>query len=207
MFVLSIDVGLIHLGLSFADVNDDGTLLEIFWVDLIDITTYTHRKSGKISRESQECPLYHTRTISDWVDHFIHENKPFFEEADVILVERQPPNGLTAVEQLIFSKFRAKTHLISPRNVHSYFNLTSFDYDQRKVYSEKIASRHIPDYLADQMTMYDRFHDIADSVCILIYWCNKRKKAHDIDERRRRHFGIFHEDGLTTFEKLERFRY
>ena len=38
MIVLSIDVGLVHFGFSLAEVRDDGTLLEVFWVDLIDIT-------------------------------------------------------------------------------------------------------------------------------------------------------------------------
>jgi len=201
MIVLSIDVGLIHFGLSLSEVRDDGTLLEVFWVDLIDITTYTHRNKKEI------CDMYHTKTISDWVDHMLHENLPFFEKADVILIERQPPMGLVAVEQLIFSKYRNKTHLVSPRNVHSYFNLTQFDYDQRKIYSEKIAFSYIPEYLYDHLLTFDRFHDVADSICILIYWCNKKKKAYEVSERRKRHAEFFHIDGLTTFEKLERFRY
>lgn len=201
MIVLSIDVGLIHFGLSLAEVREDGTLLEVFWTDLIDITAYTHRNKKEV------CGMYHTKTMSDWVDHLIHEYRLFFEKADVILIERQPPMGLVAIEQLIFSKFRNKTHLISPRNVHSYFNIGKFDYEQRKIYSEKIAFPHIPDYLYDHLLTFDRFHDVADSICILIYWCNKQKKAYEVSERRKRHAEIFHLDGLTTFEKLERFRY
>lgn len=201
MIVLSIDVGIIHFGMSLADVNDDGTLVEVFWVDLIDITKFTHRNKEIV------CSLYHTKTISDWVDHLIQENKPFFDKADVILIERQPPLGLVSIEQLIFSKFRSKTHLISPRNVHSYFNISGFDYDQRKIYSERIAFPHIPENLVEQIGYYDRFHDIADSICILLYWCNKKRKAYEISERRRRHSEIFNVDGLNVFEKLERFRY
>lgn len=201
MIVLSIDVGLIHLGFSLAEVREDGTLIEVFWVDLIDITAYTHRNKKEV------CGMYHTKTMADWVEHLIHEYHMFFDKADVILIERQPPMGLIAIEQLIFSKFRNKTHLISPRNVHSYFNLGKFDYEQRKIYSEKIAFTHIPEYLYDHLLTFDRFHDVADSICILIYWCNKQKKAYEVSERRKRHSEIFHLDGLSTFEKLERFRY
>jgi hypothetical protein len=47
----------------------------------------------------------------------------FFEMADFILIERQPPMGLTAVEQLIFSRWRDKAILVHPRSMHKYFNI------------------------------------------------------------------------------------
>ena len=199
---MSIDVGLIHLGISMANVKNDGVLLDIYKIELIDITQFTHRNDKK------ECKLQHTKTMSDWVDHLIQENQELFDQSDLILIERQPPSGLIAVEQLIFSKFRSKTYLVSPRNVHSYLNLTQLDYDQRKVYSEKIAYSFLSEEQRKQILRYDRFHDIADSICIILYWCNKHKKEYEIEERRRRHReALCNVDGLNVFEKLEKFRY
>lgn len=199
---MSIDVGIIHFGISMANVRDDGILLDVYKIELIDITQYTHRNDKK------ECKLQHTKTMADWVDHLIQENQELFDQADLILVERQPPSGLIAIEQLIFSKFRAKTYLVSPRNVHSYLSLTSFDYDKRKVYSERIAYSYLSEEQRKQILLYDRFHDIADSICMLLYWCNKHKNEYEIEERKRRHReALCKVDGLNVFEKLERFRY
>jgi hypothetical protein len=198
MIVFSIDVGIVHLGISLANVKEDGTLEDVFWVDLINLTTYTDGKC--------KCPLQHTKTMTDWVEHFIQDHMCYFEQADVILIERQPPTGLVAIEQLIFSKFRLKTNLISPRNVHHHFKITSLDYDGRKHRSVEIARSHIPEHLHGRMDTFDRLHDVADSICILLYWCSEQKKLYKKRERLRQYQEATLEDGMSVFEKLESFR-
>jgi len=198
MQVMAIDIGIHHLGISITSLRDDFTFDEIIWIDNIDITNYTH---NKVSRK--ECTLYHTKTCSDWIDHVHQENRLFFEKVDIILIERQPPCGLVAIEQLLFKMYRHKTHLIHPRNVHTYLNLTRCDYDERKRLSEKIAARFLPPNLLEQLPIYDRTHDIADSICIMLYWRNKKETEY----RREQHRKVCDKKFKNVFEKLESFRY
>jgi hypothetical protein len=198
--VLSIDVGVIHLGISVSILNHDYTLKDIIWVDNIDITSYEHRSCSQ-----KDCTLYHTRMFSDWIDHMCQENKIFFDCADYILIEKQPPVGFVVVEQLLFHKYRNKTVIISPRSVHNYLNIGSFDYESRKHLSEKIADRVLPPHLIEQTMMYDRRHDISDSICILLYFMNKKQTEWKRKEMRKN----LHkdQDGLDVFEKLELYRF
>jgi hypothetical protein len=196
--VLSIDIGIHHLGLSMTTLTTDYSFKEIIWVDVIDITDYKHKH---VSRE--DCKLYHTKTFSDWIDHVHQENQIFFESADVILLERQPPGGINAVEQLLFKMYRNKTHLIHPRNVHSYLNIGHVDYDTRKIYSVKIASRFLPESLLEQTTYYDRSHDIADSICIMLYWRDKKQK----EWKREQHILKCSVEYKDVYLKLETFRF
>ena len=203
MMVLSIDIGVIHLGLSLMSIQSDYSLKAVEWIDLIDITKYQHH-----SVSAKDCTLYHTRTMSDWLTHTIQENRIFFEEADVILLERQPPmSPFIAIEQLIFSKYRNKTYLISPKNVHTYLRISHLTYDERKIYSVKIASKYLPSRYIEQLAQYDRPHDIADSICIFLYWRDKKEKEYERQERIKQFAMIKDMDGLDVFEKLERFRY
>ena len=198
--VLSIDVGVIHLGISVSILNHDYTLKEVIWVDNIDITSYQHR-----SCSPKECKLYHTKMFSDWIEHMCQENQIFFDRADYILIEKQPPLGFVVVEQLLFSKYRNKTIIISPRSVHKYLNIGSFDYEIRKQLSDKIADRVLPLHLLDQTMMYDRKHDISDSICILLYFMNKKQTEWKRNEMKKNL--TRNQDGLDVFQRLELFRF
>jgi hypothetical protein len=200
--VLSIDVGIIHLGISVSLLNKDYTLKEILWVDNIDITDYKHTKC-LIS----ECKLHHTKTFSDWIEHVINENKEYFDNSDIILIEKQPPFGFVVVEQLIFSKYRNKTKIISPNSVHKYFNFSGLDYDKRKEFSIKIADRFLSEKLIEKTKSFDRRHDISDSICIMLYFIKKKQEEYKKIQRRIELEAIKDTDGVNVFQKLETFRY
>lgn len=198
--IMTIDIGVIHLGICVSEVAEDFASHEIIWVDLIDITNYRHS-----AVKTSECTLYHTRNFADWVEHFLQENKPFFDAAELILIEKQPPMGFVVIEQLIFSKFRHKTQLVNPRQMLAYFNLSHLEYDKRKEYVVKIADRELPDHLREQTFFYDRRHDIADCVCILIYYI--RRKAEEWKRKKRRENLTRDMSGMTVMDKLELFRF
>jgi len=158
-------------------------MIEIIWIDLINITEFIHRWGP----DKNNCTLHHTKTFCDWMNHTYQENMEFFETADFILVERQPPVGFVVIEQLIFSRWREKTILVHPRSMHKYFNIGQYDYEQRKIYVEKIARMNMKDQaLLDQLGYYNRAHDIADSICIMIYWTRKKSQEYKQKESRRR---------------------
>jgi hypothetical protein len=181
--VLSIDIGVLHLGISLTLLDEEYNLVEIIWIDLIDITKFDHKWGPK----KENCQLYHTKTFCDWLNHTYQENMDFFDKADFILVERQPPMGFVVIEQLILSRWRDKTILISPNSMHKYFNIGYYDYEKRKEYTEKIAKMNISDpSLLEQLECYDRSHDIADSVCIMLYWINKKQNEYKEEKKRQR---------------------
>jgi hypothetical protein len=154
--------------------------------------------------------------MCDWIEHIIQEYFSVFSTSDVILVERQPPTSpFIAIEQLIFSKYRDKTQLIAPQIVHSFFSISYLTYDDRKKYSEKIAKCFLKSILEEEemkkyekkVEMYDRYHDISDSICIFLYWKQKRDKQL-LQEKRRKQMELLKDlNGLSVIEKLERFRY
>jgi hypothetical protein len=112
------------------------------------------------------------------------DNQQFFDMADYILIEKQPPMGFVVIEQLIFNKFRSKANLINPINVHTYLNMGGLDYEQRKIKSQQIALKLLTDPdLCQQITFYHRQHDICDSLCMLLYWLHK--KTEELDKQRR----------------------
>lgn len=198
--ILSIDVGVIHFGISLSILNEDFTLKEIIAVDNIDITKYKHTKCS-----IDKCTLYHTKTFYDWIEHTIQENKEYFEDSDIIIIEKQPPQGFVVVEQLIFSKYRKKTSIISPQSVHKFLNFFDLDYDKRKELSIKIADRYLSSELIERTKTFDRRHDISDSICMLLYFINKKQEEYKKVQRYSRMTRDL--NGMNAIEKLETFRY
>lgn len=201
--VMCIDIGVIHLGLSVSEVSEDFLHREVVWMDLVDLTAFRHR--APMTRE--ECDLYHTRNFADWVEHFVRDHMEFFDYADLILIEKQPPQGLVAVEQLLFARFRHKTQLIHPRRVHAYLRIGHLDYEDRKKAVVQIVERELCPYekMLEQFSFYSRQHDVADSLALLLYYC--ARKSVEYRQQKQREMWSRDETGMTYVERLERFRF
>jgi len=170
--ILSIDIGIIHLGMTLI-TTEKYNFSSLDWFDLIDIT-----KDHCVSK----CPLPHSNTFCDRIAHILYKYQNLFENVDVILIERQPPTGLTAIEQLFFCAYREKSILIAPNSVHKYFGMTGLDYETRKVMSEKIATKYVPEHLQQRLASFNRQHDIADSILFTLFYCFKQRER-KINER------------------------
>ena len=178
-FVLSIDIGIVNLGFTYAkieypklsgsryknlksnEVYQFVKSINVIDCNRIDITKIKHKRV-----QICDCKLHHDRCIPDYLDHFIQECK-YFEECDVLLLERQPPVGITNVQDLLFTKFRDKVIMISPNSVHKYFNLNHC-YDDRKEQSEKLSNVYLSQFLNFQKHL--RKHDIADAMLMILYY-------------------------------------
>lgn len=194
-YILSIDIGVKHLGLSFVSINKEWEIEDVIYIELIDITEYNCKSDTNIN----SCPLYHNNTYSDYVDHVLYYNWELFLLVDYILIERQPPGGYVVVEQLLYSKLKYKSILISPNSVHSFLNWTKYhlDYEQRKKSSLQIALKYIKridliEYilsLTDNRDYIDdlRPHDISDSICFILYFINKKRNEElEIEMKKKR---------------------
>lgn len=158
MIIVSVDIGYINMGLSRCVVDEEYNT-KFTHAFKVDITRLTHRRVAP-----QDCKIPHTCETCDRVAHFIQEYEPFFEEADHVLLERQPPMGLKDIEALIMTKYRGKTKLISPNKMHKHYGISRFSYEERKVKTEEIAFKHVGHLSTYQGQ--ERKHDMADSVCI-----------------------------------------
>jgi hypothetical protein len=205
-FVLSIDIGIVNLGISVGIIDEDFNLKEITYVDLINITQFTHEHE----LEGIECKLLHTKSIADWMEHIFHEHLPLFQQSDYILVERQPPCGLVAIEQLIYYRWREKTILVHPRSMHKYYNIGSYDYEQRKEETMNIATRSYSWHTRaiDRYESFERKHDISDSICLMGFWLNKKKQKYIEKKNKERLKKIqLTNTGMNTDEWFEQYRY
>jgi hypothetical protein len=207
--VLSLDIGIKNLGLSVTLLNDDYTIMEIIWIDLIDIQIFAHNVKSE-----KECKLNHTKTFCDWMNHVFQENMIIFERADIILIERQPPMGLVGIEQLIFSRWRKKSVLISPNSMHKFFHIGHYDYEQRKEQTNKISYKYIENNsnLCDKFGSYKRSHDIADSICMMLFWISrKQKEFQDIKRKEKLKTMVYDREQngykISVDEYFEQFRY
>ena len=175
MKILSIDVGIVNLGYVFAEIHSiqvkcknksysrDNTFdINVIECNRIDITNIKHSNIKWC-----DCKLHHDRCIPDYLDHFIQEHIHLFELADMIIIERQPPVGITNVQDLLFKLFRNKVLLISPNSVHKYFKLSK-DYLIRKIESENIAKKYLSEFLNFNNNI--RKHDISDAMLMIIYY-------------------------------------
>lgn len=169
--VASIDVGIVNLALVVAEV-EHGSVSRVVHLDVCDTTKFEHNRV-----QYDECVLGHTKTTTDRVNHFVQERLPLFQRADKVLIERQPLQGLTDVEQVLFMLFRDKAELVSPNAMHKYFQINHLTYEWRKVKTTEIADAsfhhlHFPHYFRLQ-----RRHDIADAWCLLLYWLQAQATA------------------------------
>jgi hypothetical protein len=133
--------------------------------------------------------------------HLFKKFKYEFDSIDLILIERQPPTGLVAVEQLIMREYRKKCKLVSPVSMLNFFGILQYEYSERKVHTEKIAMEYLSSLKV--FIFNERRHDMADAFCILYYYLSMKRNEY-IEKQKKI------EDEIITvpFKKyLEKFKY
>jgi hypothetical protein len=150
MKIVGIDIGYYNLGMVLAEC--DGANVDVLYVRKIDLTDY----------KTQETP-----ELSDMIHEFVMAHSDIFSQADQVLIERQPPGGISSVEVLLHYIFRHKAVLISPVSMHAHFNIGHLDYEQRKVRTESTASKYIKG--SEYYERLHRKHDIADALCMILF--------------------------------------
>lgn len=200
--ILSIDIGIHHLGMVLVSIDNRYKFQDVLWMDLINIME-VHCLPN--------CKLYHTKTYTDLMAHILHKYNDTFEKADIILIERQPPQGLVVIEQFLFCAWRDKSILMAPNSVHAHFNMNNLTYDQRKIASVRIASEYIPVKFRNKLAKFTRQHDISDCILFVLYWIYKKReelKTIRLEQKRSRLLKKYNKGlGMSIDEFYERFRY
>ena len=117
--------------------------------------------------------IFNEREVHLSMIKFISEYQHVFYDADLILIERQPPQGLTNIQDILAYNFSTKVKLICPRSMHKHFMISKLDYESRKQQTVRITSKYLKDFLIFENE--SRKHDIADAFCLALYYIEKNK--------------------------------
>lgn len=169
--IASIDVGIINLALVVVEV-EDAAVTRVVHLGVSDTTKFEHNRV-----HYDNCVLGHTKTTTDRVNHFVQERLDLFERADKVLIERQPIQGHTDVEQVLFMLFRDRAELVSPNAMHKYFQINHLTYEWRKVKTTEIADASFQHLNFPHYFRLQRRHDIADAWCLLLFWLQAQAQS------------------------------
>ena len=162
MKVLAIDIGYHNMGLVLAECGT-GPKVDVEFMKKASLEDYKY---------------IHSNDIVDLVPLFVDAHEHIFESADKILIERQPPGGFTNIEVLLNYMFKDKVILVSPVSMHTHFGMRHLNYEERKERTVSIADKYIEGEIP-----YERKHDIADALCMILYY-NFRVSVHFFDKFR-----------------------
>lgn len=152
--LVSIDIG--YSNMAIVELSTDFKDFTVNSVHKIDLSNFLERE-------------VHMSMVK-----FILEYKELFDNADLILIERQPPQGLTNIQDILAYNFSSKVKLICPRSMHKHFMISKLDYESRKQHTVKITSKYLKEFLV--FDNESRKHDIADAFCLALYYIEKNKK-------------------------------
>ena len=177
MNILSIDIGISNLAVVNSKLSPNFDIETVTHCDRCDIRTMC------LTCTNKNCVLKHEKTPVDWVNHLVLFKKKIFYDADIILIERQPPGGLKDIEVLLFQKFREKVIMINPRSMHAWMGISRLDYESRKRETEKAAEIYVKNTKAWEINS-ERRHDIADAVCFTLFHASKLKEEEENQKSR-----------------------
>jgi len=155
--VLAIDIGYFNMGLVFAE-GTHPTFVK------------------KVSLEDYK--YIYSNDIVDLVPLMVDDHRRWFDEAEHILIERQPPGGFQNIEVLLHYMFRDKVTLVNPVSLHTHFGIRHLTYEERKERTTSIAEKYIEGGIP-----YERKHDIGDAMCMIVYF-DFRTTVHIFDKFR-----------------------
>ena len=164
---IGIDIGYLNMGIAVCQVQDNLSLetLEVLHVARINLRYLP----GQALHEE----------VGAFVKNFI---TPHLTHNTTILLERQPPTGLTSIEYLILYILTQNPSPIpvvrvSPVSLHKHFGIRHLTYEKRKTFIEQ----HVTKYILDPPTKetydnLDRKHDVADAILFCLFHCGKNKQ-------------------------------
>lgn len=186
--LLGVDVGRTHLALALVELDSaDFTPQRCAQYELLDIAHLPH---ARVPRHA--CKLFHG-TTADMIQHVIQEHADLFAAANEVVIERQPPCGMTDIEQLLLMCVRDKAVLLSPQTMHKFIGSSGYTYDNRKRCAETAATKFCPELASD--ARFARKHDIADAICLTLTRAMQLATAQQQKQR------------VVTALDLDRFRY
>ena len=150
MRVTAIDSGITNIGLAVLDTSEERPLGHVVHCDKISLQNF-----GQGSRH-----------ITDRVNGFLaSKHAHWLEEADVIVLEQQPPGGAgETMAALIYNAFIDKVVWISPVHFQNVNGIRTLDYAGRKEWTIDCAQYLAMESCSENWNRHERRHDMADAI-------------------------------------------
>lgn len=208
--VLSVDIGVQHMGLSMIATKGDYSDPRVLDVELVNL----------LGLDKNLTP-FDTNHFADHIARMLKKYARLFECATKILIEGQPLTGLYAAEQILLFSHREKAIVIMPVVMHSYYNLarksnfrtgdeeaeqgegteggdsaddtgrarrlTEEVYNQRKREIEGISCKYMVLYGSKfalrKFIQLERKHDVGDSLCYGMMYIERGGRSDPLTDR------------------------
>ena len=157
-YVIAIDVGIKNLGLC---VFDFATAKFVFWDNV------------SLVPNGRYLPADNVQYVRNFVDRY----QSFFDEAAVVLVERQMRCNMRIVEAVIQTLFFEKCVIINARSVKAHYNLGTKNYRLNKQRAVEWANSFVANnpkaFVFEASVPFAVKHkkdDLADSLLLVTYY-------------------------------------
>lgn len=157
-YVIAIDVGIKNLGLC---VFDFATAKFVFWDNV------------SLVPNGRYLPADNVQYVLNFVKHY--EN--FFNEASVVLVERQMRCNMRIVEAVIQTLFFDKCVIINARSVKAHYQLGTKNYRMNKQRAVEWTTSFLQNNtdaftpgVTTAFTVKNKKDDLADSLLLVTYY-------------------------------------
>ena len=196
MSIVGVDIGIRHLGLVGARrwVHASVRCFHIEWTLLVDLTSLPHTQVS-----IKQCTIPHTRDLAARLRHFQQEYGHLLDIADIVAVERQPLQGLQAVQLFFQLAWPTTVVLVSPNAMHTWLGIGMYEYEGRKEHTVAAARRMLElcgyapkDVEGMLLGGGDRKHDVADAACVALFYSQKIL-ADEEDRKIEKHVAHVHE--------------
>lgn len=182
-YVASFDIGIRNLAACFCKLNDYTYEIEsVSSIHKYDL--YMERCDSMDTRKCEACKRTRKGGM-DEIDGLFHvlarSLRDELKRSNIVLVERQPPQGIVTVQAILYERFIDRIRLMAPQKMHAFFGMTDLDYEGRKKHVEILAREVLCQKASeDLVARYDalpRKHDVADALCFVSYYAGLQAKS------------------------------
>ena len=162
VYLVCVDVGVKNLGLCIVDL-DDMSLAKWERVSLYASSKYVPSNNVAYCRQ------------------LVQDNKHYFDNAHVIVIEKQIRANMRIIESVLQAMFYDKTLIVHARHVKMHFDLCMRNYRLNKMKAvefvdNQIKTNNLPfKHTELQHQCWEAEHkkdDLADSMLLALYYCS-----------------------------------
>ena len=162
-YIAAVDIGIRNLGLAVYDYKEK-TLVEWIRVDLCEGQKYVPCKNV------------------EYVHVFIAKYQHYFDNAHIVLVERQMRVNMRILESVFHSRFFEKCVIVAAQSVKLHFSICCRDYKKNKKRAVEWLHCHWNQMVKHHIINIDEWNsvwshekkqdDLADALIMLLYYVN-----------------------------------
>ena len=110
------------------------------------------------------------RTDYPFIARVLVDNTSIFDQADVIIIERQMQSRMKMIACALRCFFWEKSYMLAPIRVKKHFKISMSDYKKNKKASIQLVPKFFSPEQETKFKLHKKKDDIADAVLMAMYW-------------------------------------